>query len=68
MGLSSQLSAREIEILRLVAQGKRNAEIGSVLFLTEKTVRNYISHIYEALGAHTRTQAALWAVENLNNP
>ena len=63
--LLAQLSAREVEILRLVAQGERNAEIGAALFLTEKTVRNYISHIYEVLGAHTRTQAALWAVENL---
>jgi len=64
-GLVNELSEREISILRLLSVAKRNSEIGEELFISEKTVRNYISHIYEILGIHTRTQAALWALKNL---
>lgn len=64
-GLMHELSEREISILRLLSLGRRNSEIGQELFLSEKTVRNYISHIYEVLNIHTRTQAALWALKNM---
>ena len=60
-----QLSRREIEVLELMSQGKSNGEIGSALCISEKTVRNYVSRIYDALNVHSRTRAALWAVENL---
>jgi DNA-binding NarL/FixJ family response regulator len=62
---AEELSARELQILRLIAEGKRNSEIGRELSLSEKTVRNYVTHIYEVLNVHTRTRAALWALEKL---
>ena len=59
------LSAREIEVLKLVAQGKTNREIATLLYITEGTVKNHITHILGQLGLNSRTQAALWAQENL---
>ena len=61
------LSPREIDVLKLLAEGKTNREIGDSLHLSEKTVRNYVSHIYDALNLHSRTRAALWATENLKS-
>jgi DNA-binding NarL/FixJ family response regulator len=58
----SELSEREQDILRLLAQGQTNAEIAEHLFLTRGTVRNYISAILAKLGVEDRTQAALLAV------
>lgn len=63
-GLVAELSEREREVLAGIARGKSNGEIAEELSLSEKTVRNYISHIYEVLNIHTRTKAALWALEN----
>lgn len=51
------LSPREREILKLLGQGLGNAEIGRRLFLSEKTVRNHLSHVYRKLGVRTRAQA-----------
>jgi DNA-binding NarL/FixJ family response regulator len=59
------LSAREIEVLKLVAQGKTNREIATLLYITEGTVKNHITHILSQLGLNSRTQAALWAQENI---
>ncbi|RUS97635.1 DNA-binding response regulator [Dulcicalothrix desertica PCC 7102] len=59
------LSAREIEVLKLVAQGKTNREIATLLYITEGTVKNHITHILGQLGLNSRTQAALWAQENI---
>jgi two-component system, NarL family, response regulator LiaR len=56
------LSEREQDILRLLAQGLTNAEIAERLFLTRGTVRNYVSAILAKLGVEDRTQAALLAV------
>jgi DNA-binding NarL/FixJ family response regulator len=56
------LSERELDILRLLAQGLTNAEIADQLYLTRGTVRNYISAILAKLGVGDRTQAALLAV------
>jgi DNA-binding NarL/FixJ family response regulator len=64
-GLVGELSPRELEVIRLIGLGKTNGEIGELLFISEKTVRNHISHIYEILNIHTRTKAALWAIQNL---
>ena len=51
------LSARELEILRLVAQGLSNKEIGSRLSITEGTVKNRLSAIYRKLGVSSRREA-----------
>ncbi len=58
-----QLTIREREILHLLAQGYRNDEIAQVLVLTPKTVRNYISHIYEKLNVTSRGEAIVLARE-----
>jgi DNA-binding NarL/FixJ family response regulator len=58
----NELSEREQDILRLLAQGLTNAEIAEQLFLSRGTVRNYVSAILAKLGVEDRTQAALMAV------
>ncbi|MEU7820484.1 response regulator transcription factor [Catellatospora sp. NPDC049133] len=55
------LSVRETEILRLVAQGMTNREIGRELHLSEGTVKNHMSRILDRLGLRDRTQAAVYA-------
>ena len=60
--LICELTARETEVLRLIADGKRNREIADALFLSEKTVKNYISNILYKLQVNSRTEAALLAV------
>lgn len=62
--LSSDLSERELDVLRLLARGYTNAEIASTLFLTQGTVRNYVSSILAKLGVEDRTQAAIMAVRH----
>lgn len=59
--LFSELTPRERDILRLLAQGKSNREIAQTLYLTEKTVRNYVSNILRKLEVNSRTEAALLA-------
>ena len=59
--LFATLSARERQILAAVMAGKINAEIGATLFVSEKTVRNSLTRIFEKLGVRTRTQAAVLA-------
>ncbi len=58
------LSDQEIKVLALVAEGKTNREIASVVFLSEKTVRNYVSSILAKLSLSTRAQAAAYAVQH----
>jgi len=58
------LTDRERDVLRLLGQGMSNKEIGSALFITERTARTYVSNILGKLGLASRTQAALWAVEH----
>lgn len=60
-GLLAQLSEREREILDLISQGCSNAQIANRIYLSEGTVRNYVSRILEKLGVADRTQAALLA-------
>lgn len=55
------LSPREMEIVCLIARGCSNREIGTQLVLSEKTIKNYISHIFAKLGIVARTQAAAYA-------
>jgi DNA-binding NarL/FixJ family response regulator len=56
------LTAREVEILKLMAKGQANKQIAFNLKISEKTVRNHISHIYEKLHIYDRAQAVLYAV------
>ncbi|MGE5222686.1 MAG: response regulator transcription factor [Omnitrophica WOR_2 bacterium] len=58
------LSNRELDVLAQVARGKTNAEIGEVINLSEKTVRNYISVILEKLHLSNRIELATYAVEH----
>jgi len=55
------LSDRELEVVRLLAQGRSNREIAGVLFLAEGTVKNHVTNVLAKLGARDRTQAALRA-------
>lgn len=61
---SAELSPREIQVLRLVAQGKENSEIARELFISPQTVKNHISHILVKLGVDNRIQAAVHAVRS----
>jgi len=64
-----QLTGREVEVLRLVARGLVNREIGSQLFISENTVKNHVRNILEKLQLHTRMEAAMYAVQqNLIDP
>jgi DNA-binding NarL/FixJ family response regulator len=55
------LSPREREVLTLITEGLANAEIARRLSLSEKTVRNHISHLFDKLGVWTRAQAIVFA-------
>lgn len=59
-----QLTAREREVLELIAAGKSNREIAKALLLAEKTVKTHVSNVLMKLGVADRTQAALWAVRH----
>lgn len=56
-GDAVHLTAREAEVLSWVARGKRNDEIGGLLFMTPNTVRKHLEHAYEKLGVHSRSEA-----------
>lgn len=58
---ASDLTEREREILRLIARGASNREIGETLFITEGTVKNHVSNILAKLALRDRTQAAVYA-------
>jgi DNA-binding NarL/FixJ family response regulator len=60
-----ELSLREREVLLLIRQGYNNREIAGNLNLTEGTVKNYVTHVLTKLQLRDRTQAALWAKQNL---
>jgi DNA-binding NarL/FixJ family response regulator len=59
------LSAREEEVLRLVAQGLANKQIARRLAITERTVKAHLTNVFRQLGVADRTQAALWARDHL---
>lgn len=59
----AQLSARETQILQLIARGMRNREIGEKLFISENTVRNHILNLLQKLGTDHRTEAVALAVQ-----
>ena len=61
--LHEDLTQRELEVLLLIAQGKSNQEIADKLYLSNGTVRNYMTNILSKLGASNRTEAAKTAEE-----
>jgi DNA-binding NarL/FixJ family response regulator len=58
-----RLSARELDVLRLVAAGQSNPEIGRTLFIGEATVKTHLLHVFEKLGVNDRTRAVTLAME-----
>lgn len=58
------LSRREVEVLEMIAAGKRNKEIADTLFLSERTVKNHVGSILRKLQANDRTEAALIAAKH----
>jgi DNA-binding NarL/FixJ family response regulator len=58
------LSDQELKILLLISEGKTNKEIAAVIFLSEKTVRNYVSSVLSKLNLRTRSEAAAYAVRH----
>ncbi len=61
---TTALNERELEILRLVAEGASNRAIAHQLYLSENTVRTYLAHILEKLGLENRVQAAAFALRH----
>jgi DNA-binding NarL/FixJ family response regulator len=59
------LSRRELEVLRLLAEGLSNREIAERLFISPKTAEHHVSRVYAKLGVSTRAEAAAYAVRNL---
>ena len=59
---ASELTSRELDVLRLVAAGKPNKQIAAELEISERTARTHVSRILRKLRLSSRTQAALWAV------
>jgi DNA-binding NarL/FixJ family response regulator len=58
------LTRRELEILRLVAEGHSNAQLARMLWVTEQTVKFHLSNVYRKLGVSNRTEASRWAQLN----
>jgi DNA-binding NarL/FixJ family response regulator len=65
--VSDGLSARERQVLRLLAQGMANKQIGRALGISERTVKVHVGHVFRQLGVADRTSAALWATEHLRD-
>jgi DNA-binding NarL/FixJ family response regulator len=63
-GRGEGLTERESEILALITQGKSNAEVASLTFLSPNTVKSYIRAIYRKIEVGSRTQAVLWGVNH----
>lgn len=64
----TNLTAREMEVLELIAEGLINKEIAKRLYISEKTVKNHVSNIFRKLNVSDRTQAAIYAFKhNLTN-
>lgn len=63
LGSLEQLSPRELDVLRLIARGKENAEIAAALNISPRTAKNHVSNILAKLGLPSRVQAAVYAVQ-----
>ena len=63
-GMEDALTKREIEVLKLLAEGLFNKEIAYKLSISEKTVKNHVSNIFKKIDVSDRTQAAVYAIKN----
>ncbi len=61
---ADQISPRELEVLKLIAKGLGNREIGEQLFISERTVKSHVTHLLEKLNLRDRTQLAIYAYRN----
>jgi HD-GYP domain-containing protein (c-di-GMP phosphodiesterase class II) len=61
---SASLTGREVEVLRLVAQGLSSRQVANRLVISPKTARNHIEHIYAKIGASSRARASLYAMQH----
>src|SRR5215470_14166852 len=61
-GFSARLTRRELDILRLVAQGRSNSQVAAILWVTEQTVKFHLANMYRKLGVSNRTEASHWAI------
>jgi DNA-binding NarL/FixJ family response regulator len=62
-GPTPRLTERELEVLRLVAQGMSNREIGRQLFISENTVKNHVRNMLEKLHLRSRLEAVMYAID-----
>lgn len=62
--IDDTLTKREIEVLKLIAEGLFNKEIAYMLAISEKTVKNHVSNIFKKINVSDRTQAAVYAIRN----
>lgn len=62
--LPSIITEREKDVLRLIAQGKNNKEIASILFISEATVKTHVANIFRKLGLRDRVEVVLFAVQH----
>lgn len=60
----NELTRREIEVLKLIAEGLFNKEIAATLDISERTVKNHVSNIFKKIDVSDRTQAAVFAIKN----
>jgi len=60
---AARLSARELDVLRLVAQGRTNREAAAALNLSENTVKNHMANILDKLHLRSRVEAAIYAMK-----
>ncbi|MEV8212513.1 response regulator transcription factor [Leifsonia sp. NPDC077715] len=63
-GRKEGITDRESEILALITQGKSNAAVAELTYLSPNTVKSHIRSVYRKIGAESRTQAVLWGVEH----
>lgn len=63
-GRSEGLSERESEVLALITQGKSNAEVAALTYLSANSIKTYIRSTYRKIGVSSRSQAVLWGVEH----
>lgn len=67
LAVLEQFNHNEIEILKLIGKGRNNREIALDLHLTEGTVKNYVTNIFNYLNLRDRLQVALWVAQNLTD-
>ena len=60
----SDLTPRELEIIRLVIAGRTNKAIACEIYISEKTVEFHLDHIYTKIGARSRLMAGIWAIQH----